>query len=92
MKSNYLFLGGARDGEIISVKNGCVRIEVPVYIGTKVSPLDKAIKSDEKFPFEIYIKVNAKTDSGIKVVFVPVGTTVSELQLLIDRPIHAIIK
>lgn len=90
--AKYLFLGGSRDGEFMRVRPGRGRIEVPVYIGGKVSPLDRAIKLNDTFPIEVYIKVNAPTDSGPKVVFVPEGTKVTELQQLINRPVHEMIK
>lgn len=92
MGENYLFLGGPYDGEVRGVRSGCGRVEVPVYIGGKVSPLDSAVKPGDTFPIEVYIKVNAPTDSGVKTVFVPHGTVVSELHRLINRPIHEIIK
>lgn len=92
MGDNYLFLGGSYDGEVRGVRSGCSLVEVPVYIGGKVCPLDRVVMPDDTFPIEVYIKVNVPTDSGLKVVFVPEGTTVAELHQLINRPIHAMIK
>lgn len=99
MGENYLFLGGSKDGEVHGVRSGCDRVDVPDYIGGKASPLDRVAKPGDRvvrpgdtFLIEVYIKVNAPTDSGLKVVFVPEGTTVAELHRLINRPIHEIIK
>ncbi|CAL9989748.1 hypothetical protein VPHD81_0096 [Vibrio phage D81] len=93
MGENYLFLGGPYDGEVRGVRSGCSRVEVPDCHSESVSVNDHSIPGPwTSYAVIHYIKVNAPTDSGLKVVFVPEGTTVAELHRLINRPIHEIIK